>query len=103
MMTFSGLVPLILVNLVLVAIIPTMATRRRLNAGSAAAVLGVVTFGTVFIIGYNSGHNPYLASHLVSVTIAPDDQMPASSTDHMVIVSPDIATTKASQAMATGI
>ena len=103
MMTFGGLVPLILANLVLVAIIPTLSTRGRLNAGSAAAALAVVTFGTVWIIGYNSGHNAYLASHLVSVTVAPGDQMPASSTDHMVIVSPDIATTKASQAMATGI
>ncbi|HTR93911.1 MAG TPA: hypothetical protein VMI73_19440 [Trebonia sp.] len=103
MMTFAGLVPLILLNLVLVAILPTISTRRRLNAGSAAAALAVVTFGTVWLIGYNSGHNSYLASHLVSVTVAPGDQMPASSTDHMVIVSPDIATTKASQAMATGI
>jgi hypothetical protein len=39
----------------------------------------------------------------VSVTVAPGDQLPASSTDHIVIVSPDIATTKASQAMASGI
>ena len=66
-------------------------------------MLAAVTFGTVWLVGHNSGHNAYLASHLVSVTVAPGDQLPASSTDHMVIVSPDIATTKASQAMATGI
>jgi hypothetical protein len=103
MMTFVGLVPLILVNLVIVAIAATLATFRRLNAGSIAAVLATVTFGTIWIIGYNSGHNAYLAAHLVSVTVASSNQLPASSTDHMVIVSPDIATTKASQAMATGI
>ena len=103
MMTFSGLVPLILANLVLMVITAVLSSRRRLNAGSAVAVLAIVTFGTVWLIGHNSGHNAYLASHLVSVTVAPGDQMPASSTDHMVIVSPDIATTKASQAMATGI
>jgi hypothetical protein len=103
MMTFVGLVPLILVNLVILAITTTLATFRRLNAGSVLAALAIVTFGTVWIVGYNSGHNAYLASHLVNVTVAPDDQLPASSTDNMVIVSPDIATTKASQAMATGI
>jgi hypothetical protein len=103
MMTFGGLVPLILVNLVVLAIIATLSTFRRLNAGSVAAGLATVTFGTVWLVGHNSGHNAYLASHLVSVTVAPGDQLPASSTDHMVIVSPDIATTKASQAMATGV
>jgi hypothetical protein len=103
MMTFAGLVPLILVNLVLMAITAAASTRGRLNAGSAVAVLATVTFGTVWLVGHNSGHNAYQASHLVSVTVAPGDQLPASSTDHMVIVSPDIATTKASQAMATGI
>ena len=103
MMTFGGLVPLILVNLVLMVISAAVSTRGRLNAGSAVAVLATVTFGTVWLVGHNSGHNAYLASHLVSVTVAPGDQLPASSTDHMVIVSPDIATTKASQAMATGV
>ena len=103
MMTFGGLVPLILVNLVLMVITAAVSTRGRLNAGSAVAVLATVTFGTVWLVGHNSGHNAYLASHLVSVTVAPGDQLPASSTDHMVIVSPDIATTKASQAMATGV
>ena len=103
MMTFGGLVPLILVNLVLAMIIAAASTRARLNAGSAVALLAAVTFGTVWLVGHNSGHNAYLASHLVSVTVAPGDQLPASSTDHMVIVSPDIATTKASQAMSTGI
>ena len=103
MMTFVGLVPLILVNLVILAITATLATFRRLNAGSVAATLAIVTFGTIWIVGYNSGHNAYLASHLVNVTVAPSDQLLASSTDNMVIVSPDIATTKASQAMATGI
>jgi hypothetical protein len=103
LMTFGGLVPLILVNLVLMMITAAVSTRRRLNAGSVAAALVAVTFGTVWLVGHNSGHNAYLASHLVSVTVAPGDQLPASSTDHMVIVSPDIATTKASQAMSTGV
>jgi hypothetical protein len=102
-MTFGGLVPLILANLILLAITTTVFTFGRLTAGSVAAMLAVVTFFTVWLIGHNSGHDASLASHLVSVSVAPSDQMPASSTDHMVIVSPDIATTRASQAMATGI
>ena len=101
--TFGGLVPLILVNLVLSMIIATVFAVGRVNAGNAAAMLAIVTFATVWLIGHNSGHNAYRASHLVSVTSAPGDQMPASSTGNMVIVSPDIAATKASQAMATGI
>ena len=80
MMTLGGLVPLILVNLVLVAAAAAASTRGRLNAGSAVAVLAAVTFGTVWLIGHNSGHDAYLASHLVSVTVAPGDQLPASST-----------------------
>jgi hypothetical protein len=44
MMTFAGLVPLILVNLVAVAITTTLSTRRRLNTGSVAAMLAIVTF-----------------------------------------------------------
>jgi hypothetical protein len=103
MMTFVGLVPLIFLNLVILAIATTLGTFRRLNAGSVVAALAIVTFGTIWLVGHNSGHDAYRASHLVSVTVAPGDQLPASSTDHMVIVSPDIATTKASQAMATGL
>jgi hypothetical protein len=103
MMTFGGLVPLIVVNLVVMWVTATVSTRGRLNAGSAVAALATVTFATVWLVGHNGGHNAYLASHLVSVTVAPSDQLPASSTDHMVVVSPDIATTKASQAMATGV
>jgi hypothetical protein len=109
MMTFGGLVPLIVVNLVVMLVTGTVFTLRRFhagrrfNAGSAVAALATVTFATVWLVGHNSGHNAYLASHLVSVSVAPSDQLPASSTDHMVVVSPDIATTKASQAMATGV
>ena len=47
MMTFVGLVPLILVNLVILAITATLAIFRRLNAGSVVATLAIVTFGRV--------------------------------------------------------
>jgi hypothetical protein len=105
MMTFGGLVPLIIFNLavVLVAAVVRDLRRRRISVGSAVALLGVITFGVIWIVNHNGGHDAYRASHLVSVTVEPGDRLPASSTNNMVIVSPDIATTKASQAMATGI
>ena len=78
MMTFGGLVPLVLANLVLMVGASVLSSRQRLNAGSAVAALAIVTFGTVWLVGHNSGHDAYLASHLVSVTVAPGDQMPAT-------------------------
>lgn len=107
MMTFPGLVPLILVNLCVLLVTVTLGARyrRRLtrNGGTVATFGVLLVFLVVWIAGHNSGHDAYRASHLVSVTSAPSTQMPASSTDHMVVVSPDIATTKASQTMSTGI
>lgn len=105
MMTFGGLMPLILANLMIVAVFGTVAdlVRREISAGSAVALLVLVVFGVVYLVGHNSGHDSYRAAHLVSVSTQSGDQMPASSTSNMVIVSPDIATTKASQAMATGL
>lgn len=47
MMTFVGLVPLIFLNLVILAIATTLGTFRRLNAGSVVAALAIVTFGTI--------------------------------------------------------
>jgi hypothetical protein len=105
MMTFGGLVPLILVNLVLVLVIAVVLDVRRhvLSIGSVVAFTAAVAFGITWLVGHNSDHDAYRASHLVSVTVEPGDRLPASSTANMVIVSPDIATTKASQAMATGL
>jgi hypothetical protein len=105
LVTFGGLVPLILVNLALVLVISVAldARRRSRSAGPAVAFAAAVAFGVVWLVGHNSGHDAYRASHLVSVTVEPGDRLPASSTAAMVIVSPDIATTKASQAMATGL
>jgi multisubunit Na+/H+ antiporter MnhB subunit len=104
MTTFTGLLPLIMVNLLIVLVLAAAGRPRSvLNAGSCAALLALVTFGVIWLVGHNSDHDSYAASHLVSVTVEPDDELPASSTDNMVIVSPDIATTKASQAMATGL
>jgi hypothetical protein len=105
MMTFGGLVPLILVNLVLVLVIAVVLDVRRhvLSIGSVVAFTAAVAFGITWLVGHNSDHDAYRASHLVSVTVEPGDRLPASSTASMVIVSPDIATTKASQAMATGL
>ncbi len=105
MTTLGGLVPLILVNLALVLVLCVLRDvgRHVVSAASPVVFVLAVACGIIWIVGHNSGHDAYRASHLVSVTVEPGDRLPASSTANMVIVSPDIATTKASQAMATGL
>jgi hypothetical protein len=105
MMTLGGLVPLILVNLVLAVVLCVLRDvgRHAVSAASPVVLALALAAGITWLVGHNSGHDAYRASHLVSVTIEPGDRLPASSTANMVIVSPDIATTKASQAMATGL
>jgi hypothetical protein len=106
MMTVAGLVPLAVANLAVVmvlTVLPQLARKRLPGLGSAIAFGLTVAAGITWIVGHNLDHNAYLASHLVSVTVAPGDQLPASSTSHMVVVPPDVATTKASQTMATGL
>jgi hypothetical protein len=105
MTTFGGLVPLILVNLVLAVVLCVLRDTKRNVVSAASPVVFVlaVACGITWLVGHNGGHDAYRASHLVSVTVEPGDRLPASSTAAMVIVSPDIATTKASQAMATGL
>jgi hypothetical protein len=105
MMTFGGLVPLILVNLALVVVLCVLRDVKRHAVSAAGPVVLVLAlgFGITWLVVHNSDHDAYRASHLVSVTVEPGDRLPASSTAAMVIVSPDIATTKASQAMATGL
>src|SRR6185437_7493381 len=73
MMTFGGLVPLILVNLVIVVGLTVVRDRGRhvLSAAGPATFAVAVAFGVVWLVGHNSGHDAYHASHLVSVTVEP--------------------------------
>jgi hypothetical protein len=104
MKTFPGLLPLIAVNLLVVLVTAAAGRPRSLvNGGNAAALTALAVLAVIWLVGHNRDHDAYAASHLVSVTVEPNDELPASSTDNMVVVSPDIATTKASQAMATGL
>jgi hypothetical protein len=105
MMTFGGLVPLILVNLALAVVLSVLRDVKQHTVSAAGPVVFALALacGITWLVGHNSGHDAYRASHVVSVTVEPGDRLPASSTAAMVIVSPDIATTKASQAMATGL
>lgn len=105
MMTLPGLVPVIAINLV-VALIVAACVDGLLEGFDAAAPVALVALAAllvVYVVGHNSGHNAYKASHLASVVTEPTDQLPASSTSNLVIVSPGIATNKASQAMSSGV
>jgi hypothetical protein len=103
-MSFQGLVPLIFFNLLVVAIVAVVwdLICQGISASELAWV-ALIVFGFIWVIGYNSGHDAYRASHIVSVSVEPNDALPASSTAHMVVVSSAIATSKAQQAMSTGI
>jgi hypothetical protein len=108
-MTFSGLMPLAWWNLFVVFIVSAVVSgrmrlaKKKIGFGWVIPLVCLVVAGIICIVGYNSDHNAYAASHIVSVVTEPNDALPASSTSNMVIVPPDVATTKANQTMATGI
>jgi hypothetical protein len=103
--SLAGLVPFLFLNLMIVTVV-AISWDLGLMGVSAGSVLGgiaVIAISILWIVGDNSGHNAYKASHIVPVSVESNDAMPASSTSNMVVVSPDIATTRAKQAMSAGI
>ena len=66
-------------------------------------LLLVLASGFGWIAGDNGPHNAHAASHIVHVTLAPGDALPASVTSDLVVVTPDEAATRASQAMSSGL
>lgn len=104
MMTFVGLSGILWVNLLVTVVVATVADLIDESPSlGLLSWLALLVFSIICIVGYNSGHNAYNASHIVSVTEEGANQLPASSTTNMVIVSSDIATTRAQQTMSTGI
>jgi hypothetical protein len=103
--TFFGVLPLVILDLLLAAVIAWIADGAAggLSAASFVMTLALIASGIGWIAGVNGPHDAHAASHIVQVTLAKDDQLPASSTDHLVVVTPDQAATRASQAMSSGI
>jgi len=104
-MTFPKLMPLIFFNLLVVVVVAIVADfiSESVGAASVLAVILFVVLSIVWISGHNSDHDPKKAATIVSVTDLADGVPPASTTSNLVTVSSDIATTKAKQAMSSGV
>lgn len=106
MMTFPiGLIGLVFLNLLIVAVVAACwdAGLQSLSLATVAGWVLVLVTGIGWIAGINSGHNAYKAAHIVAVTVAGSATPPASSTAQLVTVDASVATTRASQAMTSGI
>lgn len=98
MMTFVGLLPLIIVN-ILIAFVVALAIdigEENPSGGSIGGLVLLIAFLLVFVVGHNHGGNSYKAATIVKVLPEPKDQLPPSSTSQMLIVTPNIAQTEAS-------
>ena len=106
MLTFPvGLMPLIFANLLIVALVASIADvgLESVSVATPVAWVLVVVSAIVWVVGINSGHSAYKASHLVSVTVAGPATLPASSTSQLVTVDENVATTRASLAINSGV
>ena len=103
--TFFGVLPLILLDLVLALIIALCAdaAAEGLSAAPVVMLIAVIASGISWIAGVNGPHDAKAAANIVHVTQEPSDALPASVTSDLVVVTPDQAATKASQAMSSGI
>lgn len=104
--TFAGVLPLIFADLVLAFIIACVADAvgAGLSAAPIVMVLAVIASGIGWIAVHNGPHDAHKAAFgIVHVTTEPGDALPASVTSDLVVVTPDEAATRASQAMSSGI
>jgi hypothetical protein len=104
-LTFAGGIHIVFFDLILTVLFTAGAdaATEGVGAGAPTAAVLLILTSIVWIIGHNSGHSAAKATHIVSVSVEPKADLPASSTSNLVVLSPDIATTKAKQAMSTGI
>lgn len=104
-MIAPGLIALIFVNIVIMLVVAALTDGAAGSFGAATAgalILAFVTIG-IWAGNYNSDHNAHKAAYgLVHVTEEPNDDLPASTTSNMVIVTQSMADTKASNAMSSG-
>jgi hypothetical protein len=123
MMTFSGLLPLVLLNIATVMLVCWIAdgAAQSVSAGTVVPLIVLLVAGGVWINGHGSGHGlvacpsansgigsngqhcPVEAYGIVRVNENPPGTLPASVTTNLVVVTPDEAYTRASQAMSSGL
>jgi hypothetical protein len=104
--TFAGVLPLIFLDLAIAMIIAFIAdgAGRGFSAASVVMLVAVIAIGGTWIKVHNGPHDAHkAATGIVHVTTEPGDALPASVTSDLVVVTPDEAATRASQAMSSGI
>lgn len=103
--TLFGVLPLIFLDLVIALIIALCADAagEGLSAAPFVMLIAVVASGLTWIIQDNGPHDAHRAAYgIVHVTQEPGDALPGSVTSDLVVVTPDQAATRASQAMSSG-
>ena len=103
--SFQGLIPLIFFNLLVVFIVAGITDAVIEGADATIVVAGVllVAAGITWAAGDNSGFDAQKAAYgIVHVNEDAHGIPIASSTAQLAVISPDIATTEASSAMASG-
>jgi hypothetical protein len=104
--TFFGVLPLIFLDLVVAMIIALVAdgAGEGLSVAPFVMLIAVIASGLTWVVQDNGPHDARKAAFgIVSVTQEPGDALPASVTSDLVVVTPDQAATRASQAMSSGI
>lgn len=104
-MIVSGLIVIVFFDAVIMAIVACLADAAAASVSAASVLSVVLVFGVAgyWISSYNGPHNARKAAYgLVHVTEEPNDDLPASTTSNMVIVTPEIARNRASGAMSSG-
>jgi hypothetical protein len=130
--TFAGLLPLVLVNVVTLAVLAFIIDTavglaggdghflKSLSPATTVTWVAVLALGITWLSGYGGGHGGKLpcptqpqAGHvlmcakeavgIVPVTEFSSDTLPASSTSNLVVVTGDEAATRASTAMSSGL
>lgn len=101
----AGLIVIAFINVLVVALVATAwdAGLMSLSLATVGAWVLVIVTSVVWVVGVNSGHDAYKASHLVPVTVYGAATLPASSTAQLITVDQDAATTRASLAMNSGV
>lgn len=106
MMTFPGLIIFAFIDVLVMLLVAGAAdlAAESFGAATGVAALLLVAVSVTWSVGVNSGHDAHKAAYgIVHVTEYTNDQLPASTTSNMVIVTPDIAANRASTAMSSGV
>jgi hypothetical protein len=105
-MITPGLIALIFIDACVALVIAVVAdvASAAVSAASVVSLIAVLVILGFWANGYNSAGDAHKAAYgIVHVTEEANDKLPASSTSNMVVVSPDMASARASSVMSYGV